>query len=208
MIYDTSDQPAAFTYKLLTATVTPRPIAWITTLGPDGSVNAAPYSFFNAMGSEPPTLAVGLLRDPAKGFKDSAANIVDRGGFVVNLVSYDLAEQMNLTAIDAPTGVSELDLARLETAPSTKIAPPRIAAAPVSFECSLLSAVVTGPKQTIAIGRIEAIHIADDMLLDAARGHVDTPALDLIARLEGRGWYQRGGDRFSMDRPVYEADKG
>ena len=84
--------------------------------------------------------------------------------------------------------------------------PPRIKGAPVAFECSLFSAVVTGPKQTIAIGRIEAIHVDDAMLIDAERGHVDNAALDLIARLHGSGWYVKGGERFKIDRPAPIAD--
>lgn len=204
MRYDTDAHPPEFVYKLITATVTPRPIAWVTTKAADGSFNAAPYSFFNAMGSDPATLVVGMLRDPKKGLKDSAQNIVDTGEFVVNLVSRDLAEAMNVTCIDAPRGVNELELAGLETAPSEKIAPPRIARSPVSFECTLFQAVHTSERQTIAIGLIQAIHIGDAYLLDAGRGHVDNEKLDLIARLHGSGWYQSGGDRFEMVRPVWE----
>ena len=106
-------------YKLMTSTITPRPIAWVSTLGKNGVVNAAPYSFFNAMGHTPPTLALGLLADPARGFKDTARNILDTGEFVVNLVPERLAEAMNLTCINAPPDVSELDLAKLTPAPST-----------------------------------------------------------------------------------------
>lgn len=204
MQYDTRAQSAEFTYKLITATVTPRPIAWVSTLSKAGARNAAPYSFFNAMGNDPPTLVLGLMRDPEKGFKDTCQNILDTGEFVVNLVSAAMAEAMNATCVNAPAGVDELALAGLETEPSLKIAPGRIKGAPVAFECSLLSAVVTGPNQTIAIGRIEVIHIGDDYLLDAERGHVDNRKLDLIARLHGSGWYQKGGERFEMVRPVWK----
>ena len=206
MLYDTSVIDPTVTYKLMTATVTPRPIAWVTTKARNGTLNAAPYSFFNAMGHEPPTLVIGLLRDPDKGFKDSAENIISTGEFVVNLVPAALADQMNVTAVQAPSQVDELALAGLETEASSKIAPPRIKGAPVAFECSLFSAVVTGLKQTIAIGRIEAIHVDDAMLIDAERGHVDNAALDLIARLHGSGWYVKGGERFKIDRPAPIAD--
>lgn len=204
MLYDTSVYPPFFTYKLLTSTITPRPIAWVSTQGASGQRNAAPYSFFNMMGDNPPIVCVGLMRDPVKGFKDSCRNILDTGEFVVNLVPYALARQMNATCINAPAEVDEIDLAGLQTEPSVKIAPPRIAGAPVSLECSLHSAVATSPHQTLAIGRVEAIHIADDCLLDAERGHVDNAKLDLIARLHGSGWYQRGGERFEMVRPRWE----
>ena len=188
-------------YKLLTSTITPRPIAWISTLGLNGVVNAAPFSFFNAMGHTPPTVAVGLVRDAARGWKDTARNILDTGEFVVNLVPEALAEAMNTTCAAVGPEVGEMELAGLEAAPSTHIKPPRIAAAPVSFECVVLSSVVTGPMQTIVIGRVVAAHIDDAVILDAAKGYIDTPALGLIARMHGAGWYARSTDLFQLDRP-------
>ncbi|MDK3018211.1 flavin reductase family protein [Pseudodonghicola flavimaris] len=204
MFYDCAEHPEPFVYKLMTATVTPRPIAWVSTLSQDGVVNVAPYSFFNVMGHEPPTVALGLLRDPAKGLKDTGENISATGEFVINLVPRDMADQMNMTAVNAPRGHSEAEIAGLATAPSRLIAPPRLAEAPVSFECRLLTAVLTGPKQMVVIGRVVAIHIADRFLLDPARGYVDTPALDLVARMHGGGWYRHGGEMFHMDRPVFD----
>ena len=97
------------------------------------------------MGSAPPTVAIGLLADPERGFKDTAKNILDTGEFVVNLVPERLVQAMNLTSIDAPRGVDELALAGLRTTPSTHVSPPRISDSPVSFECVSLSSVVTGP---------------------------------------------------------------
>ncbi len=203
MEFDFNAIDAQIGYKLLTATVTPRPIAWVTSLSAEGVVNAAPYSFFNVMGHTPPTLVLGLLRDPVKGFKDTAANIVGTGEFVVNLVSEALAGQMNVTAMDAPRHVSELEAAGLTPAPSTHIRPPRIAEAPVSIECSMLSTVITGPEQAIAIGRVLAMHVADDVVLDAERGWIDTPKLGLVARMHGAGWYARSTDTFQMARPTW-----
>ena len=203
MIYDTREIDPQTAYKLIVSTVTPRPIAWVTTQAADGTLNAAPYSFFNAMGNDPPTVVLGLIHDPDRGVKDTAQNIVDTGEFVVNLVSVDLAEQMNATSVNAPAKVDELALAGIETAPSVRVAPPRIAGSPVQFECSLFSAVVTSPHQVIAIGRIEVIHVADNCLIDAGRAYVDNEKLDLIARLHGRGWYVHGGERFELTRPVY-----
>ncbi|AUM75164.1 flavin reductase family protein [Paracoccus jeotgali] len=190
-------------YKLMTSTVTPRPIAWVTTLAPQGTVNAAPYSFFNVMGHTPPTLVLGLLADPDKGFKDTAANILDGGEFVVNLVSEPLAAQMNITTMDAPRGFSELDAAGLTPLASRHVAPPQIAEAPVSFECQTFSTLVTGPHQAIAIGRILSIRIDDAFVLDAERGYVDTPAMQLIARMHGSGWYARSTALFQMTRPTF-----
>jgi flavin reductase (DIM6/NTAB) family NADH-FMN oxidoreductase RutF len=189
-------------YKLLTSTITPRPIAWVTSLGLNGVVNAAPYSFFNAMGHTPPTVALGLLRDSMRGWKDTARNILDTGEFVVNLVPETLATAMNATCAAVGPEVSEIELAGLQVATSRHIAPPRIAAAPVSFECVSLSSVVTGPMQTIVIGRVVAAHIDDAVILDAERGHIDTPALGLIGRMHGAGWYARSTDLFQLGRPT------
>lgn len=204
MRFDLADHDPAFGYKLMTATIVPRPIAWVTTLGATGVVNAAPYSFFNAMGRDPPTLVLGLLADPQRGFKDTARNILDSGEFVVNLVPGRLAQAMNLTCIDAPPEVSEVELAGLATAPCAHVAPPRLADSPVSFECTTLTTLVTGPHQCIAVGRIHAIHIDDAALKDPARGHVDTAALDLIARLGGAGLYARRWEVFALERPRWE----
>ncbi|WP_376095091.1 flavin reductase family protein [Roseomonas sp. CCTCC AB2023176] len=205
MFFDFGALPADIRYKVLTSTVTPRPIAWVTTRREDGVVNAAPYSFFNVMGQDPPTLVLGLLRDPKRGFKDTAANILDSGEFVVNLVPERLAEAMNLTCMDAPPDVSELDVAGLEAAASVHVSAPRIAASPVAFECRSLTVLVTGPKQAIVVGRVLAAHVADEVVLDAARAYIDTPALNLIARMHGSGWYARSTDRFQLDRPTYAA---
>ncbi|QYK41459.1 MAG: flavin reductase family protein [Paracoccaceae bacterium] len=208
MRFDLANHDAAFGYKLMTATITPRPIAWVTTKSAAGVVNAAPYSFFNAMGHTPPTLVLGLMADPARGFKDTARNILDTGEFVVNLVPYRLAEAMNLTCIDAPPEVSEIDLAGLAVAPSTHVKPPRIAESPVSFECTSFSTLVTGPHQCIVVGHIHAIHIDDAALIDAQRGHVDTARLDLIARMGGAGAYAHAPEVFTLDRPRWADRNG
>lgn len=204
MLFDMERLPVQNRYKILTATVTPRPIAWITTLSEDGVVNAAPYSFFNVMGSDPPTVAIGLLAG-ASGFKDTATNILATGEFVVNLVSEANAEAMNLTCVEAPSDIDELKLAGLTTVPSIAIAPPRIAEAPVSFECRSLASLVTGPRQTIVIGRVLRAHIADGFVRDEERCHIDTPALRLIGRMHGGGWYARSTDLFAMERPTWAA---
>ena len=122
MLFDMEALEAQNRYKILAATVTPRPIAWVTTLSESGVVNAAPYSFFNAMGHEPPTVAIGLLAGSGR-FKDTAANILETGEFVVNLVAETNAEAMNVTCIDAPPDVDELALAGLTPAASHRGAP-------------------------------------------------------------------------------------
>ena len=203
MRFDLDTLDPSIGYKLLAATVMPRPIAWVVTADAAGGLNAAPFSFFNVMGSTPPTVAIGMLADSARGFKDSARNILDTGEFVVNLVPERLVQAMNLTAIDAPRGVDELALAGLAVAPSQHIIPPRIADSPVAFECVTHTIVETGPAQVVVIGRVLAVHIEDAFVLDAARGHVDTPALDLVARSFGAD-YVRSRDTFSLQRPFWK----
>jgi flavin reductase (DIM6/NTAB) family NADH-FMN oxidoreductase RutF len=198
---DDVDEPTA--YKLLAATITPRPIAWVVTENKKGQRNAAPFSFFNAMGTQPPVLAIAIQSVDDKGFKDTAQNIFETAEFVVNLVPEAMVQAMNITAVSAPQGVNELDLAGLETLPSRKITPPRIKGSPVAFECRMLTSVVTGPYQVIVIGQVVATHIADDCLLDPARAHIDTPKLDLVARGYGSS-YIRSQDRFDLPRPRWK----
>jgi flavin reductase (DIM6/NTAB) family NADH-FMN oxidoreductase RutF len=202
MLFDMESLPPQDRYKVLAATVVPRPIAWITTTSRAGIVNAAPFSFFNAMGNDPPTVVIGIMSRDGR-LKDTAANIFETGEFVVNLVAEANAEAMNITCIDAPPGVNELVLAKLTAAPSRAVAPPRIAESPVSFECRILASLVTGPLQTIVVGRVVCAHVDDAFVLDAERCHIDTPALRLVSRMHGRGVYLRSTDRFEMERPVW-----
>lgn len=202
MRWDLEAVGPAIAYKLLAATVMPRPIAWVVTQDAGARVNAAPYSFFNVMGSAPPTVALGLLADPRRGVKDSARNILETGTFVICLVPERLAPAANLTAVDAPYGVDELALAGLATLPSVHVAPPRIAESPVAFECRKHTALETGPDQWVVIGEVLAVHVEDRFVLDAARGHIDTPALDLVGRSFGSD-YVRAQDRFQLTRPTW-----
>lgn len=200
MIFDMGTLPPQDRYKIMTATIVPRPIAWITTLSRDGVLNAAPFSFFNMMGNDPPTVAIGIM--PKAGLlKDTAANILETGEFVVNLVAEADASAMNLTCIDAPPEVDELALAGLEGAASRFVAPPRIKSARVAFECQALTSLVTGPLQTIVIGRVLSAHVEDRFVLDAERCHIDTGALELIARMHGGDAYLRSSDLFHLKRP-------
>jgi flavin reductase (DIM6/NTAB) family NADH-FMN oxidoreductase RutF len=202
MRWDLDKVPTAIAYKLLAATVMPRPIAWVVTMDTQGRVNAAPFSFFNVMGSAPPTVALGMLIDPERGVKDSARNILDTGEFVVNLVPERLVAAANATAVNAPFGVDELALAGIATTPSVHIKPPRITDSPVAFECRSHTTVETGPGQWVMIGQVIAVHIDDRFILDADRAHIDTPALDLVARSYGSD-YVRSHDTFQLVRPTW-----
>lgn len=203
MEFDFNRLPAAERYELLLGTVVPRPIALITTLDAAGKLNAAPYSLFNVMGHEPPIVAVSVLAHPERRLKDTGQNILATDEFVVNLVSEALAEAMNVTCIDAPPGFDEAKLAQLEIAASQTVKPPRIAASPVAFECRLLTSLSFGPNQAIVIARVTHAHVADEFVIDAARGLVDTPKLKLIGAMHGARWYARMSDRFEMERPTW-----
>ena len=207
MRFDLRELAAGDAYKILGGCVTPRPIAWVTSQSGAGVRNAAPYSFFNVMGHAPPTIALGLLAASDGGYKDTAANILETGEFVVNLVTEADAPAMNLTCIDAPPDVDELRLAGIVTAPSDAVAPPRIATAPVSFECQKLHAIETGSRQTIVIGAVLVAHVAEAFILDQSRLYIDAPAMRLVARMHGAGWYARSTDLFQMDRPIYKASE-
>ncbi len=201
MDFDFSQMAGPDRYKLMSAAITPRPIAWLTTESKDGVRNAAPYSFFNMMGAEPPLVVVGIMRRPDGSYKDSGQNIRDTGEFVVNLVSEADAPAMNFTCIDAPPDFDEIDAAHIATAPSTAIVPPRIASAPVSMECRLFKTVEAGPS-LIVLGEVLRFHIADD-LVNSERLHVDTLAMNLVARMHGAGWYTRSTDLFQLTRPIF-----
>lgn len=205
MQFDMRELPMVTRYKIINSTITPRPIAWITTLSPHGVVNAAPYSFFNAVGTEPPLVVLGLLKEPrSRTLKNTASNIIANGEFVVNLVCEADAEKMNECSVDAPAEVSEIDYAGIETTPSVVVAPPRIATSPVSFECRKVAALDIGTQQTVVIGEVLMAHIRDEFITDRERVYFDTPAMKLIGRTHGSGWYVRNGDAFQMDRPAFD----
>lgn len=185
-------------YKLLCAVVVPRPIAWVTSVNAAGLVNVAPFSFFNAMGSQPAIVALGITTRGKGVPKDSFRNIQETGEFVVNLVTYAAREAMNRTAADFPPEISELDALGLETRPSTVVKPPRLALSPVHLECKLATIVEVG-RNRVTIGEVVHVQIADEFY-DPEKGYVATEKLDLIARLHGRGWYARTTDLFQLPR--------
>ncbi|MEP7349939.1 MAG: flavin reductase family protein [Sphingorhabdus sp.] len=201
MDFDFSQLSAAERYKLMSAAITPRPIAWLTTLSPEGLHNAAPYSFFNMMGAEPPLVAIGMMRRPDGSHKDSARNVLETGEFVVNLVAEDDAPVMNFTCMDAPPEVDELAAGDIATIQSTSISPPRIVSAPVAMECRLFQSVEAG-LSTVVLGEVLHFHIRDE-LVDPVNLYVDTLAMRLVARMHGAGWYTRCTDLFQLERPVY-----
>ena len=192
--------PLADSYKLLASVILPRPIAWITSIDGQGMVNAAPFSFFNIVSSDPALVAVSFSSAPDRNEKDTLANIRATGQFVVNMVSEELAEAMNITATNSPRGVDELDLAGLAAAASTDVAPPRIAASPVSLECVHFQTIEPGGASVIVLGRIVRAHVATNAFEDLSRLHIDPHRLRLIGRMHGGGGYCTTRDMFTINR--------
>jgi flavin reductase (DIM6/NTAB) family NADH-FMN oxidoreductase RutF len=183
-------------YKLLLATVLPRPIAWVTTRDAAGAINAAPFSFFNVFGSDPATVGIGIgSKGPAEP-KDTRANIRTNEQFIVNLVPFALAKEMRVTSIAFPRGVEETKEAGLSLTPSMRVGVPRIAEAPVSMECTFMQEIALG-SFSLVLGKILMVHVTDKAVTNAARQHIDAEKLDLIGRMEG-GWYTRTRERFEM----------
>lgn len=188
-------------YAWMIGTILPRPIAWAATISADGRTNLAPFSFFQGVTSNPPTLMFVPVntRDGAK--KDTVRNIEQVPEFVINLVPFALAEQMNATAALLPYGESEFERFGIEAAPSERVRPPRVAAAPVAFECALdrIVPIGEGPlAANVIFGRILLAHVSDAAL--GPDGKPDPGQLDLIGRLGGDG-YARTTERFSLKRP-------
>ncbi len=201
MQHQPTAQNSVETYHLLTGIVTPRPIAWVTTISASGIVNLAPFSFFNAFGANPPVVVFSptLRRDGTK--KDTLRNLEETGQFVVHSAVIALAEAVNLTAKELPPDESEIELAGLHTVPSSKVKPPRIAEAPTALECRVLQIIPTGTGSiagNLVIGEVVLIHAADD-LFDAA-GRIDPRKLHTVARLGGDFWC-RTTDLFEQKRP-------
>ncbi len=199
MEFDLTGEHARFAYRLLAGLVTPRPIAWVTTQDEAGRVNAAPFSFFNLLGTSPPILGFAPGdREPGIP-KDTARNIRRTGEFVVNLVDEACAEAMNLTSSEVGPEVSEIELAGLHTLPSRTVAPPRIAEAPVALECREWSTIEMGQNRLV-IGLILYVHTREG-ILDPQSLLVNPESFLPIGRMEVPSGYCRTRDRFQMQRP-------
>jgi len=188
-------------YGWMTSTILPRPIAWVSTVSADGRANLAPFSFFQGVTANPPTLMFVPVnkRDGAK--KDTVLNIEQVPEFVVHLVPAALAERMNATAALLPHGESEFEHFGIERAPALRVRPPRVAAAPVAFECTLHQIVHIGEgplAANVIFGRIQLAHVSDDVL--GPGGLPDPVRLDLIGRLGGES-YTRTAGIFDLKRP-------
>jgi flavin reductase (DIM6/NTAB) family NADH-FMN oxidoreductase RutF len=189
-------------YRILIATVAPRPIAWVSTLN-HGHLNLAPFSFFNVVSAKPPMLGFSpALRqvDDKPAPKDTLRNIRETGEFVVNLVTFGVAEAMNITSGEYDSSVDEFALAKLTTRPSLLVRPPQVAESPVSFECKVNRIIDFGTEpgsSSLVIGEIVCVHFEDNVLKE---GRLDPDSLDLIGRMGGTQ-YSRTTGRFDMKRP-------
>jgi flavin reductase (DIM6/NTAB) family NADH-FMN oxidoreductase RutF len=201
MLLDFAALTPRHAYSWMISTILPRPIAWVSTISADGRANLAPFSFFQGVTANPPTLMFVPVntRDGTK--KDTVRNIEQVPEFVVNLVSFALGEQMNQSSEMLPYGESEFEKFGITPAASARVRPPRVAAAPVAFECSLDRFVHIGEgpiAANVVFGRILVAHVRDEVL--DSSGEVDPARLDLIGRMGGDS-YSRTTTRFEMERP-------
>lgn len=198
--FDLSQLSKGDSYKLLASVIMPRPIAWVVSRDAEGTVNAAPFSFFNIVSSDPPLVAISFSKASDREEKDTLANIAGRGEFVVNMVPEELAEAMNVTATNAPRGVDETQLAGLRLEPSQVVGVPRIAESPVALECRVWETITPGGSSTILLGKIVYVHVRTSAFADVERLHIDPSQLRLIGRMHGGGGYTRTRDVFEIER--------
>ena len=201
MDLDTASADVVAVYQALVGLVTPRPIAWVTTLSPAGVVNLAPFSFFNAFGANPPVVVFSPTRRRDGSKKDTLLNVEATGEFVVNVATAELAGAVNLTAKEIRPDESEVTLAGLHTTPSVKVRPPRVAESPAHLECRVRQIVPVGDgpiSAALVIGEVVAIHVRDDVLDPA--GRPDPRKLRTVARLGGDFWCHTS-DLFELKRP-------
>lgn len=190
-------------YRILIGAIGPRPIAWVSTLSKEGRPNLAPFSFFNGISGKPPLLSFcPSLREHEGGSeaKDTLRNVRETGEFVVNVVTFENVEAMNLSSGEYDPSVNEFDLAGVQMRPSQLVRPPQVAESPLSFECKLrqiLEFGTEGPAGNLVIGEIVSVHMEERVMKE---GRLDPQALDLVGRMGGIQ-YCRTTDRFELERP-------
>jgi flavin reductase (DIM6/NTAB) family NADH-FMN oxidoreductase RutF len=188
--------------QLLVSMITPRPVAWVTTVDRDGRVNLAPFSFFNVFGSNPPVVVFSPTnrRDSSK--KDTLLNLEEVPEFVLNAAVWPLAEAVNATSRELPRGVNEADEVGLDLVPAVKVRPPRVRQSPIHLEGKVRQIIPVGQgpaSGNLVLGELLYFHI-DDAVLDE-QGRVDPRKLQTIARL-GADWFCRTTDLFELKRPT------
>ncbi len=210
MIFDVEKSTPRQVYNMLIGLVAPRPIALVTSVDENGMVNAAPYSAYNYLCTDPPVVGLGVMNRPEGKYvpKDTARNIRRGGQFVVNVVTEDLAKAMNICATDFPAEVSEIEMAGLSTVPSSIVNVPRIAQAHAALECVEHATIEIG-RSRIILGRVVAMYV-EDQFVDPAGPYIKSEELHAIGRMNGLGSYVKTRDAFlTMPRiPYAEWEKG
>ncbi|HVU18760.1 MAG TPA: flavin reductase family protein [Candidatus Didemnitutus sp.] len=202
MVLDFTTLPPRESYSWMIHAITPRPIAWVSSVSAAGVTNLAPFSFFQGVCANPPTLLFVGANDRTGRKKDTVLNVEQVPEFVVNIVPFRLRDTMNQTSASLPYGESEFEKFDIPTAPSTRVRPPRVAGAPVSFECVLdrIVRIGDGPLAgNVVFGAIKLAHVDDAVL--GADGRIDPAKLDTIGRMGG-DLYARTTDRFAIERPA------
>jgi flavin reductase (DIM6/NTAB) family NADH-FMN oxidoreductase RutF len=183
--FDPAQMQHTGVYKVLSGTVIPRPIAWVSTISPEGVPNVAPFSFFQPITPSPPHISFSAgSRDGVK--KDTERNIEASGEFVVNIVNSDIAKKMAISALDFTPGQSEFDVAGLTLGECEVVSAPRVSEAPASLECHMRQMIPIGDQRygaTLIIGEVVRFHVRDDLVLDNFR--IDFGSLDAVGRLAG-----------------------
>jgi len=200
---DPNDLAERENYKFLTGSVIPRPVAFVTTLSRNGIVNAAPFSYFNIVSSNPPMISVSVQRNEGN-MKDTARNAIERKEFVVHISDESYIDKMNVTAKSLPSNISEVEEAGLTTIPSVKIAVPGVKEASIRLECVLERVVSLGetnendPTVELLIGKVVNYHIRDELYHN---GRIDGKRLEPVSRLAGN-FYAKLGEPFELQRPI------
>lgn len=201
MFWET-DQPHGLPHNPFKSCVVPRPIGWISSLSANGTLNLAPFSFFNAASSEPPMVMFCANGNTRERTKDSLSNVEETGEFVCNMATWELRDQMNTSSASVGADVNEFNLAGLETEPSQLVKPPRVKSAPIHLECTLFK-VVDMPsdnpdiRHAMVIGQVIGVHIKDEVMTD---GMVDIERIMPLARM-GYKDYTHVETVYPMDRP-------
>jgi flavin reductase (DIM6/NTAB) family NADH-FMN oxidoreductase RutF len=200
MQYDPKELEQKAIYKLLSGIIIPRPIGWISSISEEGILNLAPFSFFNAVGDDPPHVMFSAGRG-LNSNQDTVKNVLATKQFVVNMVTEELVEQMNMTAQGVPTHESEFDFANLTPIASLKIKPPRVKESPITMECELVHHYTLEDNKfggsTILVGKIVMFHIDEKMMLDNFK--INQENYQPISRLAGNN-YSKIGEIFSVKR--------
>ncbi len=186
-------------YKLMISVIVPRPIAWISTVSKEGIYNLAPFSYFAGVSSEPPLIAVSIGRKETKAKKDTWKNIEETGEFVINMVTKEVVEKMNITALPFDEEIDEFKEANLTPVPSSVVKAPRVKESPVNIECRKFEIIEIG-KMGLILGEVLKIHVKDDILNE--KGYVDTEKLEIIGRLGGANYcLVTKNNTFTLKRP-------